>query len=106
MLALYFGRRGVGLKGEGLRLKRDAPCRFFPVMAAAGPSPSLQDFLQPLSIDLTRVIVLAASLSKAYRRLAAESDNQFLSTPISDSTLSPSAAEEGRYGVFSYPSEQ
>ena len=69
-------------------------------MAAAGPSLSLQDFLQPLSIDVAKVVTLAASLSKAYRRLAAESDNQFLSTPISDSTLSPSAAEEGRYGIF------
>jgi hypothetical protein len=75
-------------------------------MAAAGSSPSLQDFLQPLSIDLPTVIALAAGLSKAYRRLAAESDNQFLSTPISDSTLSPSAAEGGRYGIFSFPSEQ
>jgi hypothetical protein len=69
-------------------------------MAAAGPSLSLQEFLQPLSIDLPRVIALAVSLSNAYRTLAAESDNQFLPTPISDSTLSPSAAEEGRYGIF------
>jgi hypothetical protein len=71
-------------------------------MAAAGPSPSVEDFLQPLSIDLPKVVALAASLSKAYRRLAAESDNQFLPTPISDSTLSPSAAKGGRYGMFLY----
>jgi hypothetical protein len=69
-------------------------------MAAAGPSLSVHEFLQPLSIDLPKVVTLAASLSKAYRRLAAESDNQFLSTPISDSTLSPSAAEDGRYGML------
>jgi hypothetical protein len=71
-------------------------------MAAAGPSLSLQDFLQPLSIDLSKVVALAASLSKAYRRLAAESQNQFLPTPVSDSTLCPSAAEPGRYGMFSF----
>ena len=71
------------------------------VMAAAGPSPSLQDFLQPLYIDLPKVIDLAVSLSKAYRKLAAESENQFLPTPVSDSTLCPSAAEAGRYGIFS-----
>jgi hypothetical protein len=69
---------------------------------ATGPSPSLhlQDFLHPLSIDLPKIIDLAASLSRAYRTLAAESDNQFLPTPVSDSTLSPSAAEAGRYGMF------
>lgn len=69
-------------------------------MAGAGPSLSVQDFLQPLSIDLPTVVALATSLSKAYRKLAAQSDNQFLSTPISHSTLSPSAAEGGRYGMF------
>lgn len=71
-------------------------------MAAAGPSPSLHDFLQPLSVDLPKIVDLAVSLSKEYRRLAAESENQFLPTPVSDSTLDPSAADGGRYGMFSF----
>lgn len=67
---------------------------------AASRSQSVEDFLLPLSIDLPKVIALAGSLSQTYKRLAAESENQFLPTPISDSILRPSVAEGGRYGML------
>ena len=69
-------------------------------MAAAASRPlSVQDFLLPLDIDLPKVATLAANLAQTYKRLAAESENQFLPTPISDSILRPSVAEGGRYGM-------
>jgi hypothetical protein len=68
--------------------------------AAASRAQSVEDFLLPLSIDLPKVIALAGSLSQTYKRLAAESENQFLPTPISDSILRPSVVEGGRYGML------
>ena len=65
-------------------------------MAAAGLSTSLKDFLLPLHIGLPDVLALAASLSTTYKKLAAESENQFLPTPLSDAILNPSAAKGGR----------
>ncbi len=64
--------------------------------AAAAQTESLLQFLQPLAIDLPKIIALAAGLHKTFKSLAAESENQFLPTPISDSTLRPSAARGGR----------
>jgi hypothetical protein len=66
-------------------------------MAAATPESYLLDqFLEPLRIDSSKLIALAGELSRTYTRLAAESENQFLPTPLSDSLLGPSVAEVGR----------
>jgi hypothetical protein len=65
------------------------------------PPLALQDFLQPLDIDIGKVIALSKRLCATYSALAAESENQFLPTPISYSILRPpAAAEGGRYGTF------
>lgn len=56
----------------------------------------LQDFLQPLYFDTPKVIALAHAFYKTFKELAAESKNQFLPTPISESLLRPSKAQEGR----------
>jgi len=56
----------------------------------------LDDFLGPLHIDVSRIHSLARSFCRTYTRLAGESQDQFLSTPISDSILRPSGNEKGR----------
>ncbi|TVY81356.1 Pre-mRNA-splicing factor cef1 [Lachnellula suecica] len=58
---------------------------------------SLEDFLEPLAIDVSKIHNLAKSLSRTYTQLAKESKNQFLSTPISDSILRPERDSNGRY---------
>ncbi|RDW80500.1 hypothetical protein BP5796_05198 [Coleophoma crateriformis] len=58
---------------------------------------SLSEFLQPLSIDTAKVHRLAQALCETFRSLARESENQFLSTPISESVLRPDGDESGRY---------
>lgn len=56
----------------------------------------LEDFLQPLSIDIPKAHSLARSFCATYTRLAAESQDQFLPTPVSDSVLRPTGNDEGR----------
>ncbi|KAI9736397.1 MAG: hypothetical protein M1818_006130 [Claussenomyces sp. TS43310] len=57
----------------------------------------LVDFLQPLAVDLDKLLNLAKHLSVTYRKLAAEAENQFLATPIPNSILRPSVSHTGRY---------
>lgn len=54
----------------------------------------LEDFLRPLEIDIGKIHGLARGLAVTYLRLAKESKDQFLSTPISDSVLRP-VGDEG-----------
>jgi hypothetical protein len=59
----------------------------------------LDDFLRPLHVDVPKIHSLARSFCLTYTSLAAESHDQFLSTPISDSILRPSGDEKGRYAL-------
>ena len=72
----------------------DLPPCFLPSMATTRQS--LDDFLRPLHIDIPKIHSLARSLCDSYTRLAKESLDQFLSTPISDSVLRPSGDARGR----------
>ncbi|KLU86135.1 hypothetical protein MAPG_05154 [Magnaporthiopsis poae ATCC 64411] len=56
--------------------------------AVTPPAKRLADFLQPLRIDGVLVHKLAQDLSEVFVELAAQSDDQFLPTPISQSILS------------------
>lgn len=56
----------------------------------------LKEFLKPLYIDIPKIHHLAKSLCDTYTRLAAESLDQFLPTPISDSVLRPGGESHGR----------
>ncbi|CAG8961653.1 hypothetical protein HYFRA_00006190 [Hymenoscyphus fraxineus] len=58
---------------------------------------TLEAFLRPLEIDIHKIHGLARSLATTYERLARESKDQFLSTPISDSVLRPVGDTGGRY---------
>lgn len=49
----------------------------------------LTKFLEPLSIDLEKVHELSQQFHDTFKRLAAESTEQFLPTPISESILRP-----------------
>jgi hypothetical protein len=66
-------------------------------MATPLHQPSLEHFLQPLHIDVQKWHALARSLCATFTRLAKESQDQFLPTPISDSVLRPEGDVEGRY---------
>jgi hypothetical protein len=61
---------------------------------------SLKGFLSPLAVDLQKLVTLSRKLEKTYRKLAAEAENQFLPTPISDSILRPVACKGGRLVSF------
>lgn len=64
------------------------------------PSPiSIQEFLEPLAVDEERICALARSFAETYKFLARNSQDQFLSTPITESLL-PSGTEEGRYVIL------
>ncbi|TAQ91651.1 hypothetical protein B7494_g45 [Chlorociboria aeruginascens] len=63
----------------------------------ATSDPSLEAFLLPLKIDIEKIHKLAQSLNLTFRRLAKESQEQFLPTPISDRLLRPSGDRDGRY---------
>jgi hypothetical protein len=65
-------------------------------MAMTRLPPPLDDFLRPLHVDVPKIHSLARSFCRTYTHLAAESQDQFLSTPISDSILRPSGDEKGR----------
>ena len=47
----------------------------------------IERFLQPLYIDIPKIHSLARAFAKTFERLAAESVDQFLSTPIPESVL-------------------
>ena len=57
---------------------------------------SLDEFLRPLDIDTPKIQNLARSLAVTYTTLAAEAENQFLATPISESILRPEGEATGR----------
>lgn len=59
-------------------------------------SDSLEQFLNPLQIDIRKCHALAKSLCTVYTKLAKESEEQFLPTPISDTVLRPEKDGEGR----------
>ncbi|KAI0535965.1 major facilitator superfamily domain-containing protein [Xylaria digitata] len=62
--------------------------------------PRLGQFLRPLDIDGTKAWTLAHELARTFRRLAFESSEQFLPTPISESILRPTGGRErGRGGT-------
>lgn len=50
---------------------------------------SIDEFLRPLEVDVEKIHRLARSLRDTYLKLAAESTDQFLPTPISESILRP-----------------
>ncbi len=57
---------------------------------------SLDDFLQPLAIDTQKVLALSRELTSTFRSLSADSLDQFLPTPISESILRPAGHDHGR----------
>ncbi|KAK3390315.1 hypothetical protein B0H63DRAFT_446445 [Podospora didyma] len=64
----------------------------------ASITPSIDDFLKPLAIDSHTVFDLSRELEATFRHLSAESLDQFLPTPISESILRPVAGHDrGRY---------
>ncbi len=69
-------------------------------MAAA----DLGEFLKPLFIDERAALQLSRDLTANFRHLSAESRNQFLRTPISESMLRPvDGLDRGRYVVTRTP---
>ncbi|KAK4151092.1 hypothetical protein C8A00DRAFT_45633 [Chaetomidium leptoderma] len=59
-------------------------------------APSLDEFLQPLAIHAQTVLELSRELASTFRQLSAESLDQFLPTPISESILRPAGRDHGR----------
>jgi hypothetical protein len=47
----------------------------------------IENFLQPLYLDIPKIHSLARAFASTFEKLAAESLDQFLPTPISDSVL-------------------
>ncbi|KAJ5042369.1 uncharacterized protein L3040_004918 [Drepanopeziza brunnea f. sp. 'multigermtubi'] len=66
-------------------------------MTTTRESQSADSFLLPLQVDTSKIRSLARSLHSTFTSLAAESQEQFLPTPISDSILRPEGDENGRY---------
>lgn len=62
---------------------------------ASLPNLSIHQFLEPLAVDGDKVSLLCRKFAIVYRDLARNSEDQFLSTPITESLL-PSGSEEGR----------
>ncbi|KAL1843305.1 hypothetical protein VTJ49DRAFT_2122 [Mycothermus thermophilus] len=60
-------------------------------------APDLDNFLRPLAIDSRSVLGLSHGLASTFTRLAAESPDQFLPTPISESMLRPARRIPGRF---------
>ncbi|KAK3994913.1 hypothetical protein QBC44DRAFT_36181 [Cladorrhinum sp. PSN332] len=69
--------------------------------SSSPPPPSLTDFLSPLSIDTKKVFALSRKFTSNFRKVAAESETQFLPTPITESILRSSPSKnvqnDGRY---------
>ncbi|KAG0652540.1 Hexokinase I, partial [Hyphodiscus hymeniophilus] len=59
----------------------------------------VEQFLQPLHIDIPKIHSLARAFASTFATLASESEAQFLPTPISDSVLRPEGDEKGRGGT-------
>jgi hypothetical protein len=57
---------------------------------------SLDEFLRPLAIDSQKALELSRELETTFRCLSAESPDQFLPTPISESMLRPAGRDHGR----------
>src|SRR5947207_819956 len=57
-------------------------------------SPAIDEFLRPLVVDGAKLHDLARSFDQVYRKLAIESEDQFLPTPIS---VLPSGDEQGQF---------
>lgn len=55
------------------------------------PSLSIEEFLEPLFIDIEKIDQLSQHFLEAFGKLASDSDNQFLPTPISEAILRPEA---------------
>ncbi|PBP23559.1 hexokinase-1, partial [Diplocarpon rosae] len=68
-------------------------------MATSKQSPFLDSFLRPLQIDIPKIHSLARSLCETFTSLAAESEEQFLPTPISESLLRPEQDQKGSGGT-------
>jgi hypothetical protein len=56
---------------------------------------TLEDFLKPLRVDAQKCHALARSLQRTYEQLAKEAEDQFLSTPVSESILRPEKDAQG-----------
>jgi hypothetical protein len=87
-----------------VRLRRINQCVFvlllpYVTFSMATERETLEDFLAPLAIDLPKIHSLARRLCETFKRLAKESESQFLPTPISDAVLRPSGDERGRYEI-------
>ena len=58
----------------------------------------IEGFLKPLYMDSAKAHAMSREYAHTFRRLAAESKDQFLPTPISEGILRPEAGQEkGRY---------
>jgi hypothetical protein len=57
---------------------------------------SIDEFLRPLDVDVPKIHALTKALASTYGRLAKESKEQFLSTPIEESLLRPESDGVGR----------
>ena len=59
---------------------------------------SLDEFLRPLRVDNDIIRTLSREFVQNFRQLSAESLDQFLPTPISESILRPiTGSDRGRY---------
>lgn len=61
------------------------------------PKTILDEFLQPLDIDINKVHALAKSLCETFTQLSKESTTQFLATPVFEEVLRPEVEGKGRY---------
>ncbi|KAM0187271.1 hypothetical protein ACHAPA_010017 [Fusarium lateritium] len=52
---------------------------------------SIEEFLEPLSVDIDKISRLSQLFLQSFEKLAADSENQFLPTPISEAILRPEA---------------
>ena len=57
---------------------------------------TLDEFLQPLAVGTELLLELSRELAATFRTLSAESLDQFLPTPISESVLRPERRDHGR----------
>lgn len=57
---------------------------------------TIEEFLEPLDVDVDKIHALARSLYETYKTLARESENQFLATPLSEEVLRPEREGKGR----------
>ena len=59
----------------------------------------IDDFLGPLRVDSALLAELARRFQGTYTRLAAESQTQFLPTPVKEALLRPRELKSGRYVI-------